>query len=55
MGFLDSLTWHVLGGGKPQVALYNAMIDVIRKHPDGLAGILKPFNDAGMENLAIRN
>lgn len=48
MGFLDSLTWQVMGGGTSQVALYNAIMDMIGGHPNGLAGILTQLTDAGL-------
>jgi hypothetical protein len=51
MGFLDSLTWHVLGGGTAQVALYNAVMDVVEMHPSGLAGVVSQFHDAGLGQL----
>ena len=51
MGFLDSLTWLVLGGDTTQIALYNAIVDVVREHPNGLAGIVKQFHAAGLGDL----
>jgi uncharacterized protein YidB (DUF937 family) len=51
MGFLDSLTWQVLGGGTKQVALYNAVISAVGMHPEGLAGIVRQFHDAGLGQL----
>ncbi|MBK7259848.1 MAG: DUF937 domain-containing protein [Ignavibacteriae bacterium] len=51
MGFLDSLTWQVLGGGASQVALYNAIMDMIGRHPGGLAGVVAQFNEAGLGEL----
>ena len=51
MGFLDSLTWQVLGGGASQVALYNAIMDMIGRHPGGFAGVVAQFNDAGLGDL----
>jgi uncharacterized protein YidB (DUF937 family) len=51
MGFLDSLTWHVLGGGSGQVALYNAILDVVDRHPEGMGGIVRQFKEVGLEHL----
>ncbi len=48
MGFLDSLTWQVLGGGSSQVALYNAIMDMIGGRPKGLPGILAQLTEAGL-------
>jgi uncharacterized protein YidB (DUF937 family) len=51
MGFLDSLTWQLLGGSRSQIALYDAVMNVISRHPRGLAGVVDQFHAAGLGQL----
>lgn len=51
MGFLDSLTWQLLGGDRSQYVLYDAVMTLVSEHPDGVAGIVNQFKTAGLEHL----
>jgi uncharacterized protein YidB (DUF937 family) len=49
MGLLDSIAGQVLGGGKSQDTLVNAVMGVLgSKETGGLAGIVKQFAGAGL-------
>ena len=51
MGFLDSLTWQLLGGDRTQYVLYDAVMTMVNEHPDGVAGLITQFNEAGLGHL----
>lgn len=52
MGLLDSIAGQVLGGGKSQDVLINAVMGVLgSKESGGLAGIVKQFSGAGLGEI----
>ena len=51
MGFLDSLTWQLLGGSRSELAVYNAVMDHMRTHQGWLPNVVQHFSDAGLSRL----
>lgn len=48
VGFLDSLTWQLLGGSRSEGMVYTALMDLMRARRDWLSAIVNQFNDAGL-------
>jgi uncharacterized protein YidB (DUF937 family) len=51
MGFLDSLTWQLLGGSRSEIVVYTALTDVMRSRKDWLPAVVGQFHDAGLGRL----